>query len=98
MKKTLDVASDTTYHNTSQYITHQIIWIHQVTFVYCGIIKMKVMRNKQIIQNRLGRLNGLIQKQDMNVNRGGNREQYNETHREIKEVLQDIMDIVERES
>ena len=59
---------------------------------------MKVMRNKQIIQNRLGRLNGLIQKQDMNVNRGGNREQYNETHREIKEVLQDIMDIIERES
>jgi predicted transcriptional regulator len=56
------------------------------------------MRNKQIIQNRLGKLNGLIQKQDMNVNRGGTREQYNETHRSIKEVLQDIMDIIERES
>ena len=61
-------------------------------------IKNKVMRNKQIVQNRLGRLNGLIQKQDMNVNRGGTREQYNETHNSIKEVLQDIMDIIERES
>ena len=75
-----------TTHHPPGYI--RILWYN----------KNDKMRNKQIIQNRLGRLNGLIQKQDMNVNRGGNREQYNETHREIKEVLQDIMDIVERES
>ena len=61
-------------------------------------IKNKVMRNKQIVQNRLGKLNGLIQRQDMNVNRGGTREQYNETHSAIKETLQDLMDIIERES
>ena len=56
------------------------------------------MRNKQLLQSRLGKLNGLIQKQDMNVNRGGTREEYNNTQIEIKELLQDIMDIVEREA
>ena len=61
-------------------------------------IKNKVMRNKQMLQNRLGKLNGLIQRQDMNVNRGGTREEYNNTQIEIKELLQDIMDIVEREA
>lgn len=57
----------------------------------------KVMRNKQLLQSRLGKLNGLIQKQDMNVNRGGTQREYNDTQIEIKETLQDIMDIVERE-
>ncbi len=58
----------------------------------------KVMRNKQLLQSRLGKLNGLIQRQDMNVNRGGSRQEYNTTQIEIKELLQDIMDIVEREA
>ena len=56
------------------------------------------MRNKQIVQNRLGKLNGLIQRQDMNVNRGGSREDYRDTHIAIKEIIQDLMDIIERES
>ncbi len=56
------------------------------------------MRNKQLLQSRLGKLNGLIQRQDMNVNRGGSRQEYNTTQIEIKELLQDIMDIVEREA
>lgn len=60
--------------------------------------KNKVMRNKQIVQNRLGKLNGLIRKQDMNVNRGGTREQYNTTHQDILTTLQDLMDIIEREA
>ncbi len=45
----------------------------------------KVMRNKQLLQSRLGKLNGLIQRQDMNVNRGGTQREYNDsphgTHR-----------------
>jgi len=56
------------------------------------------MRNKQIVQNRLGKLNGLIQRQDMNINRGGSREDYKNTYISIKETLQDLMDIIERES
>ena len=56
------------------------------------------MRNKKLVQNRLGKLNGLIQKQDMNVNRGGTQREYNDTQIEIRETLQDIMDIVEREA
>ncbi len=56
------------------------------------------MRNKKIVQNRLGKLNGLIRRQDMNVNRGGTREEYNTTHQDILSTLQDLMDIIEREA
>ena len=56
------------------------------------------MRNKQMLQSRLGKLNGLIQRQDMNVNRGGSREGINEAQRSVTETVQDIIDIVEREA
>ena len=56
------------------------------------------MRNKKIVQNRLSKLNGLIRRQDMNVNRGGTKEEYNSTHQDILSTLQDLMDIIEREA
>ncbi len=55
------------------------------------------MRNKQLAQNRLQKLNGLMKKLDMNIHRGGNREEINSTQKEISQVLQDLNDIIERE-
>jgi len=55
------------------------------------------MRNKQLVQNRLQTLNGLLKKLDMNIHRGGTKDEINNTQREISQILQDINDIVERE-
>jgi hypothetical protein len=55
------------------------------------------MRNKQLVQNRLQTLNGLLKKLDMNIHRGGTKEEINTTQREISQILQDINDIIERE-
>ena len=55
------------------------------------------MRNKQLVLNRLQTLNGLLRKLDMDVHRGGTRDETNETQRSIQEIVQDIRDIVERE-
>jgi len=55
------------------------------------------MRNKQLVQNRLQTLNGLLKKLDMNIHRGGTKDEINNTQREISQILQDITDIIERE-
>ena len=55
------------------------------------------MRNKKLIQNRLRTLQGQLKKLDMHIHRGGTRDSINATQREINEVLQDLIDIVERE-
>jgi len=55
------------------------------------------MRNKQLAQNRLQKLNGLLKKLDMNIHRGGSKEEINSTQREINHVNQDLSDIIERE-
>ena len=55
------------------------------------------MRNKQLMQNRLQTLNGLLKKLDMNIHRGGRQDEINSIQREISHLLQDINDIVERE-
>ncbi len=55
------------------------------------------MRNKQLVQNRLQTLNGLLKKLDMNIHRGGTKDQINNTQREITQIIQDINDIIERE-
>jgi len=55
------------------------------------------MRNKQLIRNRLQTLNGLLKKLDMNIHRGGTKDEINNTQREISQILQDITDIIERE-
>jgi hypothetical protein len=55
------------------------------------------MRNKQLVQNRLQTLNGLLKKLDMNIHRGGTKGEINDTQREITQILQDINDIIERE-
>tara|TARA_R100000093_G_C1903359_1_gene60558 strand:- start:492 stop:659 length:168 start_codon:yes stop_codon:yes gene_type:complete len=55
------------------------------------------MRNKQLVQNRLQTLNGLLKKLDMNIHRGGTKDEINNTQREISQIIQDINDIIERE-
>ena len=55
------------------------------------------MRNKQLAKNRLQTLNGLLKKLDMNIHRGGTKDEINSTQREITQVIQDIIDIIERE-
>ena len=55
------------------------------------------MRYKQLIQQRLQTLNGLLKKLDMNIHRGGSRTEINETQRSIAQLVQDINDIIERE-
>jgi len=55
------------------------------------------MRNKKLIQNRLQTLNGLLKRLDMNIHRGGTKDQVNNTQREISHIIQDISDIIERE-
>jgi len=55
------------------------------------------MRNKQLAQNRLQTLNGLLRKLDMNIHRGGSKDEINATQREILQVVQDITDIIGRE-
>lgn len=57
----------------------------------------KVMRNKNLIQNRLRTLQGQLKKLDMQIHRGGNRTTINEAQREVTETVQDIVDIIERE-
>ena len=61
-------------------------------------IKNKVMRNKNLVQNRLNTLQGQLKKLDMQIHRGGTRDGINEAQRTITETLQDIIDIVEREA
>jgi len=61
-------------------------------------IKNKVMRNKKLLQNRLSTLQGQLKKLDMQIHRGGSREGINEAQRTVTETVQDIVDIVERES
>ena len=55
------------------------------------------MKQKQLVQNRLRKLQGQLKKLDMNIHRGGNRTTINEAQREIEETVQDIVDIIERE-
>lgn len=55
------------------------------------------MRNKQLAQNRLQKINGLLKKLDMNIHRGGSKEEINSTQREINQIIQDLSDIIERE-
>ena len=57
----------------------------------------KVMRNKNLVQNRLRTLQGQLKKLDMQIHRGGNRTTINEAQREVTETVQDIVDIIERE-
>ena len=47
--------------------------------------------------SRIQTLNGLLKKLDMNIHRGGNNLEINETQREIEHLVQDISDIVDRE-
>jgi len=61
-------------------------------------IKNKVMRNKNLVQNRLRTLQGQLKTLDMQIHRGGSRENINEAQRTVTETLQDIVDIIERES
>ena len=56
------------------------------------------MRNKQLVQNRLRTLQGQLKKLDMQIHRGGDRTSINEAQRAIEETVQDLVDIVERES
>jgi UV DNA damage repair endonuclease len=55
------------------------------------------MRNKQLAQNRIQTLNGLVKKLDMNIHRGGSKEDVNETQRQITQIIQDLSDIIDRE-
>ncbi len=55
------------------------------------------MRNTQLAQNRLQKINGLLKKLDMNIHRGGSKEEINSTQREINQTIQDLSDIIERE-
>ena len=55
------------------------------------------MRNKQFAQNRIQTLNGLVKKLDMNIHRGGSKEEVNETQRQITQIIQDLSDIIDRE-
>jgi len=55
------------------------------------------MRNKELVIRRIQTLNGLLRKLDMNIHRGGNKMEINETQRSIVELVQDITDIVNRE-
>ena len=55
------------------------------------------MRNKKLLQTRLQTLNGLFRKLDMEMHRGGTKGSINTTQVLIKELIQDITDIVERE-
>ena len=55
------------------------------------------MRNKQLAQNRIHTLNGLVKKLDMNIHRGGSKEEVNETQRQITQIIQDLSDIIDRE-
>ena len=55
------------------------------------------MRNKKLLQTRLQTLNGLFRKLDMEMHRGGTKESINSTQTSIKELIQDITDIVEIE-
>ena len=50
------------------------------------------------MQNRLRTLQGKLKKLDMEIHRGGTKESINSTQRDITEILQDIVDIVEREN
>lgn len=45
------------------------------------------MRNKQLVQNRLQTLNGLLKKLDMNIHRGGTKDEINNTQREISQII-----------
>ena len=58
----------------------------------------KVMRNKQLVQNRLRTLQGQLKQLDMQIHRGGDRATINEAQRAVEETVQDIVDIVEREA
>jgi len=58
----------------------------------------KVMRNKNLVQNRLRTLQGQLKKLDMEIHRGGNRISINEAQRLVEETVQDIVDIIEREA
>jgi len=55
------------------------------------------MRNKKLLQSRIQTLNGLFRKLDMEIHRGGNKNDINTTQVLIKELIQDISDIIERE-
>ena len=55
------------------------------------------MRNKQLAQNRIQTLNCLVKKLDMNIHRGGSKEEVNETQRQITQIIQDLSDIIDRE-
>ena len=56
------------------------------------------MRNKKLVLRRLQTLNGLLRRLDMNIHRGGTKHEVNTTQKNIKEIVQDISDIIERES
>ena len=58
----------------------------------------KVMRNKNLVQNRLRTLQGQLKKLDMEIHRGGNRISINEAQRLVEETVQDIVDMIEREN
>ena len=58
----------------------------------------KVMRNKNLVQNRLRTLQGQLKKLDMEIHRGGNRISINEAQRLVEETVQDIVDMIEREA
>lgn len=58
----------------------------------------KVMRNKNLVQKRLRTLQGQLKTLDMQIHRGGSREGINEAQRTITETVQDIVDIIERET
>ena len=52
------------------------------------------MRQKQLVQNRLRKLQGQLKKLDMNIHRGGSRTTINESQRDVEETVQDIVDKV----
>ena len=56
-----------------------------------------MMRNKSLIQKRLSKLEGQLKTLDMQIHRGGSRTSINEAQRNITEIVQDIVDIIERE-
>ena len=55
------------------------------------------MKQKQLVQNRLRKLQGQLKKLDMNILSGGSRTAINESQRDVEETVQDIVDIIERE-
>jgi len=55
------------------------------------------MRNKQLMQNRIQTLNGLLKKLDMAIHRGGSKDEINQYQKDIVTLVQDISDIIERE-